>query len=117
MKTIGLKVRIGYGISEEWKAECNLKQDIEKRRDLESRGIVLAAELVEDVETPIRIGQFWELNGRVTEILGYSVNNFEVMYWDDKGENKVGERLEVSDEGSYYGYPTGMGESLKEKYR
>ncbi len=41
------------------------EQDIDKRRELESRGIVLAAELIENGETPIRIGQCWELDGRV----------------------------------------------------
>ncbi len=92
-----------------------MEQDIEKRRDLESRGIVLAAELAENGESPIRIGQCWEMDGRVSEILGYDGSNVEVMYWDGNGEIKVGDKLEVSTEDSYYGYPTGMGGRTKDK--
>ena len=41
LKIIGLRVRIGYGVAEEWKTACDVEQDIDKRRELESRGIVL----------------------------------------------------------------------------
>ena len=70
---------------------------------------MLAAELVENGETPIRIGQCWELDGRVCEILGYNGDSVEVMYWDGNGQIEAGNKLEVSDDNSYYGYPTGMG--------
>ena len=109
LKIIGLRIRVGHCVAEGWKTACDVEQDVDKRRELESRGIVLAAELIENGETPLRIGQCWELDGRVYEILGYDGDKIEIMYWDGNGRIEVGSKLEVSDDNSYYGYPTGMG--------
>jgi hypothetical protein len=52
---------------------------------MNARGIVLQGELVEGGEVPIRIGQCWEVDGKIYDILGFNAPDIEVMEWECTG--------------------------------
>jgi hypothetical protein len=56
LKSIGLRIRIGYAEQEGWELACNCEQDKTARAEMNSRGIVLKAELNEGGEIPLRVG-------------------------------------------------------------
>ena len=70
---------------EGWELACTVESDREQRSSMNARGIVLKGELVEDGEVPIRIGQCWELDDRIYDILGYNGERIEVMEWESNG--------------------------------
>jgi hypothetical protein len=49
-KSIGLRIRIGYAEQDGWELACNCEQDKTARAEMNSRGIVLQAELNEGVK-------------------------------------------------------------------
>ena len=115
LKTIRLRVRIGWATMEGWELACTIESDREQRISLNKRGIVLKGELGEDGEVPIRVGQCWELDNKVYDILGYNENRIEVMEWESAGKIEKGCLMRVTDKdvvaslpGSN-GRPTGMG--------
>ena len=69
------------------------------------RGIVLKGELVEDGEVPIRIGQCWELDDRIYDILGYNGERIEVMEWESNGRIAKGSQASVTDKDVIEGHP------------
>ena len=114
LKHIKLRVRIGWGEMEGWELACPMEQDIEARSDMNKRGIVLASELSEGGDAPIRVGQCWEIQGKVCEILGFRDEDIEIMEWTYDRELSLGKTLvvtddDVLDEPNSDGRPTGMG--------
>jgi len=107
LKTIGLRIRVGYAEMEGWELACEREQDITGRKEMNSRGIVLRAELKEDGEIPIRVGQCWEMQGRAIEILGFRGNDIEIMEWECGHSVKVNMMMSVKEENR----PKGMGGS------
>ena len=75
---------------EGWELACTIESDREQRISLNKRGIVLKGELGEDGEVPIRVGQCWELDNKVYDILGYNENRVEVMEWESAEKKKPG---------------------------
>ena len=45
-----------------WELAHNQEQDIEGRKEMNIRGMVLKSELDEDGVAPMRVGQCWEMN-------------------------------------------------------
>ena len=66
LKSIGLRIRVGYAEQEGWELACNSELDKTARAEMNSRGFVLKAELNECGEIPLRVGQ-----GKAFETLGY----------------------------------------------
>jgi hypothetical protein len=95
LKTIGLRIRVGYGETDGWELACECEQDLEARIEMNTRGIVLRAELGEDNNIPIRVGQCWEVNGRALEILGFRGQDIEIMEWECSYNVRVGESMKV----------------------
>jgi len=62
-----------------WELAYNQEQDIEGRKEMNVRGMVLRSELNEGGVAPMRVGQCWELGGRAYEILGFDGEDVEVM--------------------------------------
>ena len=60
---------------------------------MNARGIVLQGELVEGGEVPIRIGQCWEVDGRIYDILGFDAPDIEVMEWKCTGLPEPGKKV------------------------
>ena len=115
LKRNGLRIRVGWAKMDGWELAHNQEQDIEGRKEMNIRGMVLRLELDEGGVAPMRVGQCWELGGRAYEILGFDGEDVEVMEWESKEGIKIGHDLWVSDkdveegvEGSN-GRPTGMG--------
>ena len=98
LKTIGLRIRVGYAEQEGWELACDCEQDLELRSELNSRGIVLRAELEENGEIPIRIDQCWEVGGRALDILGFREEDIEIMEWECGGEVRIVKRMMVLEE-------------------
>ena len=105
LKTIGLRIRVGYAETEGWELACNLEQNLQARIDMNARGIVLQAKLGEGSEIPIRVGQCWEMQGRALEILGFRGDDIEIMEWECGHSLTIGGNMEVRDGNR----PQGMG--------
>jgi hypothetical protein len=108
LKTIGLRIRVGYAETEGWELACNCEQNTQARIEMNARGIVLKAELEEGGEILIRAGQCWEYEGRALEILGFRDERIEIMEWEHERSITAGQEMEVK-EGSR---PQGMGRSI-----
>ena len=74
---------------------------------MNARGIVLRAELHEDGEIPIRVGQCWEVQGKAVEILGFRGDEVEIMNWECGQSINVGDKMFVKEDNR----PKGMGGS------
>ena len=115
LKSIRLRVRTGWATMEGWELACTMESDREQRSTMNARGIVLKGELVEDGVVPIRIGQCWELDDRIYDILGYNGERIEVMEWESNGRIAQGSHVRVTDKDVIEGHPgssgrpTGMG--------
>ena len=114
LRQVGLRIRVGWAKRDGWELACKEERDTDQRIQMNARGIVLQGELEEGGEVPIRIGQCWEVDGRIYDILGFSDLDIEVMEWECAGQPELGKKVWVSDknvldrEGSD-GRPTGMG--------
>ncbi len=47
LKTIGLRIRVGYAEMDGWELACDCEQDLAGRKEMNARSIVLKAELGE----------------------------------------------------------------------
>jgi len=107
LKSIGLRIRVGYGEEDGWELACKMEQDVDKRTEMNRRGIVLESELHEGGNIPIRIGQCWEVEGRAIEILGFRGGDIEIMEWECGILVEVGKKMKVLEENR----PKGIGGS------
>ena len=105
LKTIGLRVRVGWGEMNGWELACNQEQDTTAREEMNARGMVLKSELGEGGEIPIRVGQCWEVDGTPMEILGFRGTDIEIMTWVCQGNIEVGKSMVVLD----HSRPKGIG--------
>ena len=63
---------------------------------------------------PLRIGQCWELDNVVHEILGFNENHAEVLRWVPTSVPlKVGTTISVPKTHAYHDYPTGLGSRVR----
>jgi hypothetical protein len=114
LRQIGLRIRVGWAKRDGWELACNEERDTDQRASMNARGLVLQSELVEGGEALIRIGQCWEVGGKIFDILGFNKDDIEVMEWECKDLPEQDKMVWVSDKdildrkGSD-GRPTGMG--------
>jgi hypothetical protein len=108
LKTIGLRIRVGYAETEGWELACNCEQNTQARIEMNARGIVLRSELEEGGKIPIRVGQCWEYDGRALEILGFRDDQIETMEWECENSITIGRNIEEKDGNR----PQGMGGSV-----
>jgi len=105
LKTIGLRIRVGQAEMDGWELACDREHDLAGRKEMNARGIVLKAELGEDGVIPIRVGQCWEVAGKVMEILGFRGSDIEIMQWECQLPIEVNKKMYVKEENR----PKGMG--------
>ena len=114
LRQIGLRIRVGWAKRDGWELACNNERDTDQRISMNARGIILQSELEEGGEAPIRIGQCWEVDGKIFDILGFNEDDIEVMEWECKGLPEQDKMVWVSDKDILVmkgsdGRPTGMG--------
>ena len=105
LKAIGLRIRVGYAEQEGWELACTCELDKFARTEMNSRGIVLKAELNEGGEIPLRVGQCWEIDGKAFELLGYRGSDAEIMEWESGDQITLGCDMIAKEEDR----PLGMG--------
>ena len=57
LKRNGLRIRVGWAKMDGWELAYNQEQDIEGRKEMNIRGMVLRSELNEGGVVPMRVGQ------------------------------------------------------------
>jgi hypothetical protein len=118
LKGIGLRIKVGNGSDERAVAAANDEEDEEDRIELNSRGIMLEAELTEGGEAQLRIGQCWKFGNRLLEIMALNEADAEYIEWEVQAAEEIprqGGLIYVSARDDYHGYPTGMGSRQKMK--
>ena len=105
LKTLGLRIRVGWGKMDGWELASTCEQDLEARTELNKRGIVLRSELETGGMIPIRVGQCWLMGGAITEILGFRGEDIETMIWICEGEPSPGKIVTVVE----HSQPRGIG--------
>ena len=81
LKSVRLRIRVGWGKTDGWELATSHEQDLDARTAMNTRGIVLKSELGTDGIIPMRVGQCWLIDGNITEILGFRKDDVEVMIW------------------------------------